>query len=94
MTASKTTRVPAKFSPSQKATAEFSLYQNTFEGDASQPVAFQMLEGLRPGRNLTWRLLLQKNLTQYLDININYQGRKSETSQTIHTGNVQLRAYF
>lgn len=76
------------------ANGEFSLYQNTFEGDASQPVAFQMLEGLRPGRNLTWRLLLQKNLTQYLDININYQGRKSETSQTIHTGNVQLRAYF
>lgn len=73
---------------------EFSLYQNTFTGDAQSPVAFQMLEGLQPGRNMTWRLLLQKNLTQFLDINLNYQGRKSETSQTIHTGNVQLRAYF
>ena len=51
-----------------------------------------MLEGLQAGKNSTWRLLLQKNLTQYLDININYQGRKSDTSQTIHTGNVQLRA--
>jgi hypothetical protein len=49
---------------------------------------------LQPGRNMTWRLLLQKNLTQYLDININYQARKSETSQTIHNGNIQLRAYF
>ena len=73
---------------------EFSVYQNTFTGDAQSPVAFQMLEGLQPGRNMTWRLLLQKNLTQFLDINLNYQGRKSETSQTIHTGNVQLRAYF
>lgn len=73
---------------------EFSLYQNTFVGDAQSPVAFQMLEGLQPGRNMTWRLLLQKNLTQFLDVNVNYQGRKSETSQTIHTGNVQLRAYF
>ena len=73
---------------------EFSLYQNKFEGNQLSPVAFQMLEGLQPGRNLVWRLLLQKNLTQYLDININYQGRKSETSQTIHTGSVQLRAYF
>lgn len=73
---------------------EFSLYQNKFEGDAQSPVAFQMLEGLQPGRNITWRLLLQKNLTQFLDINVNYQGRKTETSQTIHTGNVQLRAYF
>ena len=73
---------------------EFSLYQNKFDGDALSPVAFQMLEGLQPGKNLTWRLLLQKNLTEFLDININYQGRKTETSQTIHTGNVQLRAYF
>jgi hypothetical protein len=73
---------------------EFSFYDNKFVGDALLPVAFQMLEGLQPGKNLTWRLLLQKNLTQFLDININYQGRKAETSQTIHTGNVQLRAYF
>ena len=73
---------------------EFSLYDNKFEGDAQSPVAFQMLEGLQPGKNMTWRLLLQRNLTQFLDININYQGRKTETSKTIHTGNVQLRAYF
>ncbi len=73
---------------------EFSLYQNEYVGDALSPVAFQMLEGLQPGRNMTWRLLVQKNLTEFLDININYQGRKSETSQTIHTGNIQLRAYF
>ena len=73
---------------------EFSLYQNKFAGDAQSAVAFQMLEGLQPGKNMTWRLLLQKNLTQFLDININYQGRKTETSQTIHTGNIQLRAYF
>jgi hypothetical protein len=73
---------------------EFSLYQNKFNGDALSPVAFQMLEGLQPGKNMTWRLLLQKKLTGFLDININYQGRKTDTSQTIHTGNVQLRAYF
>jgi hypothetical protein len=73
---------------------EFSLYQNKFTGDAQSAVAFQMLEGLQPGKNMTWRLLIQKNLTEFLDININYQGRKTETSQTIHTGNVQLRAYF
>lgn len=73
---------------------EFSLYNNTFIGDNLSAVAFQMLEGLQPGKNQTWRLLLQKNLTQFLDININYQGRNSETSKTIHTGNVQLRAFF
>jgi hypothetical protein len=73
---------------------EFSLYQNKYNGDEFSSVGFQMLEGLQTGQNLTWRLLFQKNLTNFLDINFNYQGRKSETSQTIHTGSVQLRAYF
>jgi hypothetical protein len=73
---------------------EFSWYENNFKGNEFSPVAFQMLEGLQGGQNLTWRLLVQKNLTQFLDININYQGRKTETSSTVHTGNIQLRAYF
>jgi hypothetical protein len=73
---------------------EVSFYQNKFQGNESSSVGFQMLEGLQTGQNLTWRLLFQKNLTQFLDFNLNYEGRKSETTQTIHTGNVQLRAYF
>ncbi|MBA4276569.1 hypothetical protein, partial [Flavobacterium sp.] len=73
---------------------EVSFYQNKFVGNEFSSVGFQMLEGLQTGQNLTWRLLLQKNLTSFLDINFNYQGRKSETSATIHTGSVQLRAYF
>ncbi|MBC7522985.1 MAG: hypothetical protein H7239_00880 [Flavobacterium sp.] len=84
------------YSSNQKFTinGEYSFINNDFLGNQLSPVAFQMLEGLQAGKNSTWRLLLQKNLTQYLDININYQGRKSDTSQTIHTGNVQLRAFF
>jgi hypothetical protein len=73
---------------------EISFYQNKYVGNEFSSVGFQMLEGLQTGQNLTWRLLIQKNLTNFLDINLNYQGRKSETSQTIHTGSVELRAYF
>jgi hypothetical protein len=73
---------------------EISLVSNQFSGNQFSPVGFQMLEGLQAGRNSTWRLLLQKSLTQFLDVNINYQGRKSESIDTIHTGNIQLRAYF
>ena len=76
------------------ANGELSFYENSFDGNVFSPVAYQMLEGLQPGQNMTWRLLVQKNLTQFLDINVNYQGRKSETSRAIHTGSVQLRAYF
>ena len=98
MEALKQTRVGTSFSyNSQKKLSmngEFSLYENKFTGNELTPAGFQMLEGLQPGQNLTWRLLVQKNLTQYLDVNVNYQGRKSETSDTIHTGSIQLRAYF
>jgi len=91
-------RIGLSFSFSEKkeftATGEFSLYQNNFTGNPLSPVAYQILEGLQAGQNLTWRLLVQKNLTQYLDLNLIYEGRKSETSKTIHTGNVQLRAFF
>ena len=73
---------------------EFSFYQNKFNGNEFSSVGFQMLEGLQAGQNLVWKLLLQKNITQFLDVNLNYQGRKSETGSVVHTGNVQLRAYF
>lgn len=73
---------------------EFSFYENKFTGNEFSSVGFQMLEGLQAGQNLVWKLLLQKNITSFLDVNLNYQGRKSETGNTVHTGNVQLRAYF
>jgi hypothetical protein len=72
----------------------FTFINNNFTGSSSSPVGFQLLEGLQNGKNTTWQLIFQKNITQFLDVSINYNGRKSETSKTIHTGNVQLRAFF
>jgi len=74
--------------------ANVNLYFNEFEGNTNSPVAFQMLEGLQPGTNFTWLIYLQKRLTSFLDLNINYSGRKAESTKTIHTGNIQLRATF
>ena len=73
---------------------EVSYFDNQFTGNAFSPVGYEMLEGLQPGTNFTWTLLVRQKLTSYLDLNVSYFGRKSETSSTIHTGNVQLRAYF
>ncbi len=74
--------------------ASVNLFYNDFEGNENSAVAFQMLEGLRPGTNYTWSLNVQRKITSYLDINLNYLGRKSETSKAIHTGTIQLRASF
>jgi hypothetical protein len=76
------------------ANGEVSLYENDFKGNEFSSAGYQMLEGLQTGQNLTWRTLLQMNLTTFLDLNFIYQGRKSETSEAIHTGSVALRAYF
>nr|WP_233586631.1 hypothetical protein [Formosa maritima] len=73
---------------------EFNYFSNDFVGDSNTPVAYQMMEGLQPGKNYTWSLLAQKKITSFLDLNLNYLGRKSETSKVIHTGSIQLKAYF
>ena len=73
---------------------EFNYFSNLFTGNPNTPVAYQMLEGLQPGKNFTWSLLAQKKLTDFLDLNLSYFGRKTETSKTIHTGSIQLKAYF
>ena len=73
---------------------EFNYYINDFTGNSFSPVAYQMLEGLEKGKNLTWNVFAQKRITKFLDLNFTYFGRKSETSKTIHTGNIQLKAFF
>ncbi len=86
----------ANYAKSEKAQikAEINLFSNAFNGNSNSPVAFQMLEGLQPGKNYTWSLLFQRKLFSFLDLNVNYFGRKSETSKTIHTGAIELKAHF
>ncbi len=75
-------------------TAEFNAINNKFEGSAFSSVAYLMLEGLQPGANYTWNLLWQKRINSFLDLNLSYFGRQSPESKTIHTGSMQLRAFF
>ena len=74
--------------------ANVNVFLNDFTGSANTPVAYQMLEGLQKGKNYTWSLLFNQKLNSFLNLNLNYLGRKSENSKTIHTGSVQLRANF
>ena len=74
--------------------AEINLFNNNFEGNSNSPVAYQMLEGLQPDKNYTWSLLFHQKINSFLNLNLNYLGRKSETSTTIHTGSIQLKALF
>ncbi|CAM1341629.1 hypothetical protein [Tenacibaculum amylolyticum] len=74
--------------------ANFNMFLNNFDGNANSPVGYQMLEGLQVGRNFTWDVLFNQKLNSFLNLSLNYFGRKSEGSRTIHTGTVQLKAIF
>ncbi len=74
--------------------ANVSVFLNDFIGVTNTPVAYQMLEGLQAGENYTWSLIFNQKLNSTLNLNLNYLGRKSKNSTTIHTGSVQLKANF
>lgn len=57
-------------------------------------LAFEMLEGLKKGKNGTWNLSYQRTLSNNLQLSILYDGRKSEGSNVVHIGSMQLRAFF
>lgn len=65
-----------------------------YTGPDNTPSQVRMLETLRPGLNLTWSLSWNQNLNKFLQLSINYNGRKSEEIAAIHVGGVQIRAFF
>jgi hypothetical protein len=66
----------------------------TYNDVLNSPVAFEMLNSLKPGDNFTWNLNYQQNLSAYLQISFNYEGRKSPGNRVIHIGGAQVRAFF
>ena len=74
--------------------ANFTTFFNDFSGNPNSPVGYQMLEGLQEGTNYTWTFLWSKKLNSFLNVNLNYKGRKSLNSKTIHTGTINLKAIF
>jgi hypothetical protein len=66
----------------------------TYNDIENSPVAYEMLNALRPGYNYTWNINYQRNLSSNIQISINYDGRKSPNSKIVHIGGAQIRAFF
>jgi hypothetical protein len=85
-----------KYNQSEKGSFQGGLkfVQIKFNGLYNSAVGFEMLEALRPGNNLTWNLTYQRSVSRNLQLSIQYLGRSSESSKTIHSGGMELRAFF
>ena len=86
----------SKYNKAEKGSlqASFSVLNIDFQGIATSAVGFELLEALKPGNNATWNVGYQRNVSKKLQISIQYTGRKSESSRMIHTGGMEVRAYF
>jgi hypothetical protein len=58
------------------------------------PLAYEMLEGLKTGKNYTWNIGYSRTLANNIQLTLSYDGRQSPGVKAIHTGNAQVRAFF
>jgi len=73
---------------------QFNYLNIAFNGNKNSSLGYEMLEALQPGLNFTWALGWQTNIGKNMQLNLTYNGRKSEEAKAIHTGNMMVRAYF
>lgn len=57
-------------------------------------LSYEMLDGLSVGNNMTWNVKYEANITDFLQINLLYQGRYTQGNKVVHTGNMEIRAHF
>ena len=65
-----------------------------YNGNQNSALGFEMLEALKPGVNFTWNVGYQRSVSKNLQLNFQYNGRKSENSRMIHSGGMEIRAFF
>lgn len=79
-----------------RMSAQFNYIETTFSGlsGTNSPLIFDMLEGFQVGTNFTWQARYQRKFKNNFQLSLQYEGRSSETSTTVHTGSMQVQLLF
>lgn len=65
-----------------------------YDGLVNTALGNELLGGLKPGANGTWSVSIQRNLSSNLQLDLTYNGRRSEGVPVVHVGGAQVRAFF
>ena len=65
-----------------------------FNGEKNSTIEFDLLEGLKDGKNYIWNTLFTKRLSNSVDLNLTYEGRKTGDAPTVHIARAQIKATF
>ncbi len=71
-----------------------SIVNVDFSGEQNSTIEFDLLEGLKNGKNFIWNTLFTKRLSNSIDLNLSYEGRKTGDAPTIHIARAQIKATF
>lgn len=85
-----------KYNQAEKGSLQgaFALVSISYDGNPGTSLGFEMLESLKPGKNFTWNAGYQRSISKSLQLSFQYNGRKSEGNKTIHSGGMEVRAFF
>lgn len=74
--------------------AKVASHRINFKGNANSPLAFDVLNGLSNGQNLTWTLGFGGKTKGNIQISVGYEGRRTQINKTIHIGRAEARYIF
>jgi len=74
--------------------ADFRFVQISYNGEKSSTKTYEILEGLKQGKNYLWNLRFDQKLARNIQLTLQYEGRKSGDSKVVNTGRAQIRALF
>jgi len=74
--------------------ARLELVYMTETGEPSQVAQYELRQGLQPGGNALWQLISTFRILEDVELSLTYDGRVSATGAPLHTGRVQVRAFF